>query len=84
MPPRTKLFVGMLPPNCSDDKLRKLFEEQGEVTECTVMGSYAFIHMKREEDAAAAISALNQYNLDGTCISVEVRFSVFYFQKSVV
>lgn len=71
MPPKTKLFVGMLPANCSEGRLRKLFEEQGEVVECSIMGSYAFVHMKTEDEAQAAITALNQYELDGVNISVE-------------
>jgi len=71
MPPKTKLFVGMLPADISEGKLRKLFEEQGEVVECSIMGSYAFIHMKTEDQAAAAICNLHQREVDGVAISVE-------------
>ncbi|KAF2367176.1 RNA recognition motif domain [Trinorchestia longiramus] len=71
MPPKTKLFVGMLPPNCRELTLRKLFERHGEVVECSIMGSYAFVHMKTEEEAEAAIQALNQHEVNGYNISVE-------------
>lgn len=72
MPPKTKLFVGTLPPNCQESTLRQLFEENaGEVAECSIMGTYAFVHMKSEEEAAKAIKTLHQYSLDGVNISVE-------------
>ena len=76
MPPKTKLFVGMLPPDCQEFTLRKLFERHGEVVECSVMGSYAFVHMKTEEEALSAIEALNQYDVNGYNISVEVGCSM--------
>lgn len=80
MPPKTKLFVGMLPPDCQEFTLRKLFERHGEVVECSVMGSYAFVHMKSEEEALAAIEALNQHDLNGYNISVEVSSTPIVFK----
>ncbi|XP_076033600.1 uncharacterized protein LOC143020757 isoform X2 [Oratosquilla oratoria] len=71
MPPKTKIFVGKLPPTCKDFELRKLFERFGEVTECSILGNYAFVHMKTEEQAANAIRNLNNWDLDGFKISVE-------------
>lgn len=75
MPPKTKIFVGKLPPTCKDFELRKLFERFGEVTECSILGNYAFVHMKTESQAAAAIANLNNWDLNGFKISVEVSFS---------
>ncbi|KAL7643353.1 UNVERIFIED_CONTAM: hypothetical protein RMT77_006645 [Armadillidium vulgare] len=71
MPPKTKIFVGKLPPSCKDYELRKLFERYGEVTECSILGNYAFVHMKGEEEAANAIRNLNNWDLKGFKISVE-------------
>lgn len=72
MPPKTKLFVGTLPPNCTEQTLRKLFEDSGEVVECSIMGTYAFVHMKTEDQAQTAIKTLHGYSIDGVNLSVEV------------
>lgn len=76
MPPKTKIFVGKLPPTCKDFELRKLFERFGEVTECSILGNYAFVHMKTEDQAGNAIRNLNNWDLNGFKISVEVGFRV--------
>ena len=78
MPPKTKIFVGKLPPTCKDFELRKLFERYGEVTECSILGNYAFVHMKTEDQAATAIRNLNNWDMNGFKISVEVRRSPVY------
>ncbi|XP_032679404.1 RNA-binding protein 4.1-like isoform X2 [Odontomachus brunneus] len=70
-PRKTKIFVGRLPENCRNDELRQLFLRFGEVTECDVMNRYGFVHMAREEDAAAAIKALHNSNFKGATINVE-------------
>ncbi|XP_034945656.1 glycine-rich cell wall structural protein 1.8 isoform X2 [Chelonus insularis] len=71
MPRKTKIFVGRLPENCRNDELRQLFLRFGEVTECDVMNRYGFVHMAREEDAAAAIKALHNTHFKGATINVE-------------
>jgi len=71
MIPKTKIFVGKLPENCSEAELRKLFEQHGEVTECSVMGNFAFVHMKTEEQADDAIRTLNNYSFEGSNLNVE-------------
>ncbi|CAL7951280.1 unnamed protein product [Xylocopa violacea] len=68
---KTKIFVGRLPENCRSDELRQLFVRFGEVTECDVMNRYGFVHMAREEEAAAAIKALHNSNFKGATINVE-------------
>ncbi|OAD57517.1 RNA-binding protein 14 [Eufriesea mexicana] len=70
-PRKTKIFVGRLPENCRSDELRQLFLRFGEVTECDVMNRYGFVHMAREEDAAAAIKALHNSIFKGATINVE-------------
>ena len=72
MPPKTKIFVGKLPPTADEYTLRKLFERYGDVTECSILGNYAFVHMKTEDQAQSAIGKLNNWELDGYKISVEV------------
>ena len=76
MPPKTKIFVGKLPPTCKDFELRKLFERYGEVTECSILGNYAFVHMKTEDMADEAINNLNNWDMNGFKISVEVNMTI--------
>ena len=50
-----KLFVGNLADGVTDEELKEFFESYGTVTECSVLGSYAFVHMDTEEGADEAI-----------------------------
>ncbi|GFX79986.1 RRM domain-containing protein [Trichonephila clavipes] len=70
--PKTKIFVGHLPDLCTDDDLRALFEKYGVVTECDVINKYGFVHMATPEQANEAVKHLNNYNLMGSTISVEL------------
>lgn len=71
MPPKTKIFVGSLPPTAKEFELRRLFERIGEVTECSILGNYAFIHMGSEEEATEAIKKLDNWDMNGFNISVQ-------------
>uniref|UniRef100_A0A915JHT0 Uncharacterized protein n=1 Tax=Romanomermis culicivorax TaxID=13658 RepID=A0A915JHT0_ROMCU len=70
-----KLFVGNLGPTTKCAELRALFEKYGTVTECDVIRNYGFVHMKNEDDAAKACSALNNQVLDGKAIHIEFSTS---------
>lgn len=39
----TKIFVGNLPHGSTSDDIRPLFEQYGTITECAVLGSFAFV-----------------------------------------
>ncbi|XP_047033475.1 RNA-binding protein 4.1 isoform X2 [Helicoverpa armigera] len=71
MVPQTKVFVGSLPQGSKPEELRKLFERFGVVTECDIMNRCGFVHMQTEEQASAAIRALNNTSFNGGVISVE-------------
>lgn len=71
----TKLYVGNLPTNCSNDTIRDLFESYGNVVELSVIKNYAFVHYKNEEDASSAVRELNGTKLLGKQINVEVSKS---------
>lgn len=71
MVPQTKVFVGSLPQGSKPEDLRKLFERFGVVTECDIMNRCGFVHMQTEEQASAAIRALNNATFNGGVISVE-------------
>src|SRR3990172_5353886 len=70
----SKVFVGNLPFSVDEQQLRTLFEEGGrEVLEVSIVmdrdtgrpRGFAFVNMARQEEAQAAITALNGRDLGG-------------------
>jgi RNA recognition motif-containing protein len=76
----TKLFVGSLPWSIDDQKLQTAFEEHGEVVSAKVIKDretgksrgFGFVEMASQESAQSAISALNNTELGGRNIVVNV------------
>jgi RNA recognition motif-containing protein len=68
----TKIFVGRLADGTVSEDLLVLFRKFGTVTECAVMGGYAFVHMSSEAEAKAAIADLDGYSVKGSHIHVEL------------
>ncbi|XP_003229966.1 RNA-binding protein 14 [Anolis carolinensis] len=67
-----KIFVGNVSATCTSGELRALFQEFGPVVECDTVKDYAFVHMEKDEDAAAAIEHLNGREVKGRRINVEL------------
>ncbi|XP_060614295.2 RNA-binding protein 14-like [Anolis sagrei] len=67
-----KVFVGNVSAACTSGELRALFQEYGPVVECDIVKDYAFVHMEKDEDAAAAIEHLNGREVKGRRINVEL------------
>jgi RNA recognition motif-containing protein len=73
-----RIFVGNLPFSATDDQLRGLFSAHGEVASVNIITDkftnrsrgFAFVEMNDDAAAAAAIAALNQYQLDGRALTV--------------
>lgn len=73
-----RVFVGNLPFSATEDQLRQLFSQHGEVTAVEIIKDrftersrgFAFVEMATDEAAAAAIAALNQHDLDGRPLTV--------------
>jgi RNA recognition motif-containing protein len=71
-----RIYVGNLPFNTTEDELRNLFGQHGSVTSVNLItdretGSprgFGFVEM--EDGAEAAISALNNHQLDGRTLNV--------------
>ncbi|MBI4160342.1 MAG: RNA-binding protein [Candidatus Yanofskybacteria bacterium] len=69
----TKLYVGNLPFNTTDERLREHFSQAGEVVSATVVvdkmtgrsRGFAFVEMSTEEGAKAAIEKFNGQDFDG-------------------
>lgn len=73
-----RVFVGNLPFSTTEETLRELFSQHGEVTSVEIIKDkftersrgFAFVEMATDEGAAAAIAALNQFELDGRQLTV--------------
>jgi RNA recognition motif-containing protein len=74
----TKLFVGSLSWNTTDDSLREFFAAAGTVTSASVIvdrdsgrsKGFGFVEMSSDDEAKAAIEQLNGKELDGRAIAV--------------
>ena len=75
-----KLYVGNLSYNTTEDALRDLFAQAGEVTSVAVIKDrdsgrskgFAFVEMGSNNDAQKAISMFNGYSLDERALTVNV------------
>ena len=76
----TKLFVGNLSFNTTENQLQDMFAAIGPVTEVNLMmdratgrpRGFAFVTMATQEGADAAIQALHGKNVDGRDLTVNV------------
>jgi len=74
----TKLFVGSLSWNVTDDQLKEFFAQVGTVVSATVVmdrdtnrsKGFGFVEMSSDEEAKAAVEQLNNKDLDGRSIIV--------------
>ena len=75
-----KLFVGSLSWNTDDHGLREAFSPHGEITEAVVITDrdsgrsrgFGFVTFADDDAADKAVAALNQTELDGRTIRVDV------------
>lgn len=74
----TKLYVGSLPYNTTDERLKEAFSQAGNVVSATVITDkmsgrskgFGFVEMSTDEEAQKAIEMLNGKDLDGRNIVV--------------
>ena len=74
----TKLYVGNLPFNTTENELQELFSQAGAVQEVTLMQDrftgksrgFAFVTMGSDEEAQNAISKLNGQSIEGRSLTV--------------
>ncbi len=74
------IFVGNLPFNSSEEELRNLFAPYGEVQQVKIMTDqatgrsrgFAFVEMTQDDQAQAAIAALNGKDFGGRNLTVNV------------
>ncbi|KAG2140299.1 hypothetical protein BD769DRAFT_145622 [Suillus cothurnatus] len=75
-----KVYVGNLSWNTTDDSLRQAFGEFGQVTDAIVMKDretgrsrgFGFVTFNGNEDAQAAIDGMNEQELDGRRLRVNL------------
>ena len=73
-----RLYVGNLTYGTTDATLRQLFEAHGSVTSAQVImdrdtgrsKGFGFVEMSSDEEAQAAITALNGHQVDGRALTV--------------
>jgi len=73
-----KVYVGNLAYSVTDDKLKELFSEYGEVSEAVVVKDkysgrskgFGFVTFSDEESAKKAISEMNEKDVDGRALKV--------------
>jgi RNA recognition motif-containing protein len=73
-----KLFVGNLPFSVTEDRVREIFQEFGEIQGVTIptdretgkSRGFAFVEMSNDEDAEKAIAAVNGRKEGGRALNV--------------
>lgn len=76
----TKMFVGSLPFSMTEDELHQLFATHGNVASAKIIidretgrsRGFGFVEMPTDSEAQAAIAALNNSNVAGRAIVVNV------------
>jgi RNA recognition motif-containing protein len=76
----TNIYVGNLPFSATEDEVRDLFAAHGAVTSVTLivdretgrLRGFGFVEMEDDQDANAAIEALNGSELQGRSLTVNV------------
>jgi RNA recognition motif-containing protein len=77
---KNKLYVGNLPYSTTQDQLKEMFAEAGEVVDAVVISDkfsgrskgFGFVTMKDEAAAEAAIKAMDGKEMEGRAIKVNV------------
>lgn len=76
----TKLYVGQLPYSTTDDELKDAFSAHGTVESAKVImdrdtgrsKGFGFVEMSSQEEADAAIKAMDQQEMGGRKINVSI------------
>jgi hypothetical protein len=78
---RTKLYVTNFPEDMDQDEMKKLFNQYGDVLECTIMwNQYAFVHFGSYEEAEKAMLGVKGSQYKGNKLSVQWSTSSKYQQ----
>jgi len=72
------IYVGNLPYDCDDEKLRQLFSQHGQVERASIImdrvtgrsRGFGFVEMPNDAEAQSAIEALNAQEYNGRTLTV--------------
>ena len=67
----TRIFVGRLSTNTTDQQLKRVFETFGAIKTFNMKSTYAFIEFEEEKSAKEAIEKMNNQELNNHKILVE-------------
>ena len=76
----SKLYVGNLSYNVTEDALRELFSQAGEIKELSLImdrdtrrpKGFGFVEMATQVEAEKAIQMFNEYEMDGRKLTVNI------------
>lgn len=76
----TRIFVGNLPFNATEEQLNQLFATHGEVSSVSIVKDkftdrsrgFAFVEMSSAEAATAAIAALANHSMDNRPLTINI------------
>ncbi len=76
----SKLYVGNLSYNVTEESLRELFSQAGEIKELSLImdrdtrrpKGFGFVEMTTQVDAEKAIQMFNDYDMDGRRLTVNI------------
>jgi hypothetical protein len=78
---RTKLYVTNFPEDMDQEEMKQLFNQYGDVLECTIMwNQYAFVHFGSYGEAEKALNGIKGVQYKGCKISVQWSTSSKYQQ----
>jgi RNA recognition motif-containing protein len=75
-----KLYVGNLPYSVTEDKLKEVFSQAGEVADVVVIKDrysgrskgFGFVTMSNQAEMEAAMQMFNEHNLEGRSLKVSI------------
>lgn len=68
----TRVFLGNLPENLSDQQVRDVFDPFGEITEVKLIKNYGFLDFTNEDDAKKAVKDMHNTHMSGNTIIVDI------------
>lgn len=73
-PDDSKLYIGNLPESMTEERLKELFADQGEVIDVKVVPHkhYGFVRFSNKDHAAGAIEVMHGKEVDGHSLVVRI------------
>ncbi|GAB1606131.1 RNA-binding protein lark-like [Argonauta hians] len=79
----TKLYVGKLPSDCTEESVRDLFSTVGKVVACDLIKDFGFVHFSNTNDALKAVEKLNDTEWNGSILKVQPSHSKLHLKPGM-